>query len=81
MRLDTEPMSPLPDGGGLSAFRMTDAPGWDAFVERAEHRAFPQLWAWGELRVDAGWRPIRLAVGRTTPTRWPGCSSSCAAFR
>lgn len=56
-------MSLLPDGGGLSAFRMTDASAWDTFVERAEHRAFPQLWAWGELRVDAGWRPIRLAVG------------------
>jgi lipid II:glycine glycyltransferase (peptidoglycan interpeptide bridge formation enzyme) len=56
-------MSPAPDAVGLSAFRMTDPSAWDVFVERAEHRAFPQLWAWGELRVEAGWRPIRLAVG------------------
>ncbi len=56
-------MSPPPDRGGLTAFRMTDPSAWDAFVEGADHRAFPQLWAWGELRVDAGWRPIRLAVG------------------
>jgi lipid II:glycine glycyltransferase (peptidoglycan interpeptide bridge formation enzyme) len=54
---------PPVDGGGLTAWRVTDAAAWDAFVEAADHRAFPQLWAWGELRVDAGWRPIRFAVG------------------
>lgn len=42
---------------------MTDAKAWDAFVQAADHRAFPQLWAWGDLRQDAGWRPLRLAVG------------------
>jgi len=47
----------------MTAFRLTDAGAWDAFVEGAAHHAFPQLWAWGELRVEAGWRPIRLAVG------------------
>ncbi|HEY7738392.1 MAG TPA: peptidoglycan bridge formation glycyltransferase FemA/FemB family protein [Candidatus Limnocylindria bacterium] len=51
------------DNGGLTAWQETDPTAWDAFVETAEHRAFPQLWAWGELRVDAGWRPIRLLVG------------------
>ncbi|MGH2488123.1 MAG: lipid II:glycine glycyltransferase FemX [Candidatus Limnocylindria bacterium] len=55
--------SPLPDQGGYRAWRVTDATAWDAFVEAAAHRAFPQLWAWGELRRQAGWRPLRLAVG------------------
>lgn len=57
-------MRPRPtDQPGLTAWQVTDAQAWDAFVETAEHRAFPQLWAWGELRVEAGWQPIRLAVG------------------
>jgi lipid II:glycine glycyltransferase (peptidoglycan interpeptide bridge formation enzyme) len=42
---------------------MTDAAAWNAFVESAAHRAFPQLWEWGELRREAGWTPIRLAAG------------------
>lgn len=57
-------MSPqLPDSNRLRAWQVTDAKAWDAFVEAADHRAFPQLWAWGELRRGAGWRPLRLAVG------------------
>jgi len=52
-----------PDRRDLRAWQVTDAAAWDAFVQSAEHRAFPQLWAWGELRRDAGWRPLRLAVG------------------
>ena len=48
---------------GLRWWLETDANAWDAFAERADHHAFPQLWAWGELRVEAGWRPLRLAVG------------------
>lgn len=55
--------SPPPDPGTFRAWPVTDATAWDAFVEAAEHRAFPQLWAWGELRREAGWRPLRLAVG------------------
>lgn len=55
--------SPPPDPGSFRAWPVTDAAAWDAFVETAEHRAFPQLWSWGELRREAGWRPVRLAVG------------------
>jgi lipid II:glycine glycyltransferase (peptidoglycan interpeptide bridge formation enzyme) len=47
----------------LASFRVTDREAWNAFVERAAYRSFPQLWEWGELREAAGWRPIRLAVG------------------
>ncbi len=49
----------------LRAWRMEDAGEWNAFVEAAPYHAFPQLWEWGELRAESGWRPIRLAVGRT----------------
>jgi lipid II:glycine glycyltransferase (peptidoglycan interpeptide bridge formation enzyme) len=49
--------------GALEAWPVEDAATWDAFVESAAHRSFPQLWAWGELRIDAGWRPLRFAVG------------------
>jgi lipid II:glycine glycyltransferase (peptidoglycan interpeptide bridge formation enzyme) len=55
--------SPPPDPGAFRVWAVTDATAWDAFVETAEHRAFPQLWSWGELRREAGWRPVRLAVG------------------
>jgi lipid II:glycine glycyltransferase (peptidoglycan interpeptide bridge formation enzyme) len=47
----------------LRAFRLTDAEAWNAFVEGAPFRSFPQLWEWGELREPSGWRPIRIAVG------------------
>jgi lipid II:glycine glycyltransferase (peptidoglycan interpeptide bridge formation enzyme) len=47
----------------LAAFRVTDRNVWNAFVERAGYRSFPQLWEWGELREGSGWRAIRLAVG------------------
>jgi lipid II:glycine glycyltransferase (peptidoglycan interpeptide bridge formation enzyme) len=47
----------------LSAFYVTDRDAWNAFVERAPHRSFPQLWEWGELREPSGWRAIRFAVG------------------
>jgi len=50
----------MPD---LAAFRVTDPDAWNAFVEHAPYRSFPQLWEWGELRQPAGWRPIRIAVG------------------
>jgi lipid II:glycine glycyltransferase (peptidoglycan interpeptide bridge formation enzyme) len=52
-----------PDPNRLRAWQVTDEKAWDAFVEAADHRAFPQLWGWGELRREAGWRPLRLAVG------------------
>jgi lipid II:glycine glycyltransferase (peptidoglycan interpeptide bridge formation enzyme) len=54
---------PPDPAGSMEAWPVDDAATWDAFVERAAHRSFPQLWAWGDLRIDAGWRPIRLAVG------------------
>jgi lipid II:glycine glycyltransferase (peptidoglycan interpeptide bridge formation enzyme) len=47
----------------LSAFRVTDREAWNAFVEQAPYRSFPQLWEWGELREPSGWRPVRIAVG------------------
>jgi lipid II:glycine glycyltransferase (peptidoglycan interpeptide bridge formation enzyme) len=50
----------MPD---LVAFRVTDRDSWNAFVEHAPYRSFPQLWEWGELREGSGWRAIRLAVG------------------
>jgi peptidoglycan pentaglycine glycine transferase (the first glycine) len=55
--------SPSPEPPALTAWPVTDADAWDAFVVAAAHRAFPQLWAWGELRAGAGWRPLRVAVG------------------
>lgn len=51
---------------------MTDAAAWDAFVEHAPFRSFPQLWAWGELREAAGWRPVRVAVGPDPATPLAG---------
>jgi lipid II:glycine glycyltransferase (peptidoglycan interpeptide bridge formation enzyme) len=62
-RRPESPMSPEPMADRLTAWRVTDPGSWDAFVERAAHRAFPQLWDWGDLRVGAGWKPIRVAVG------------------
>jgi peptidoglycan pentaglycine glycine transferase (the first glycine) len=50
----------MPD---LAVFRVTDREAWNAFVEHAPYRSFPQLWEWGELRESSGWRAIRLAVG------------------
>lgn len=55
----------LPDRGPLRAWRMEDPHAWNAFVERARYQAFPQLWEWGELRASVGWRPLRIAVGRS----------------
>ena len=49
----------------LRAWRVTDAAAWNAFVERTPYHAFPQLWEWGEVRAMGGWRPVRLAVGRS----------------
>ncbi len=40
-----------------------DPVAWDAFVQAAAYRSFPQLWAWGELRRPYGWRPLRVLVG------------------
>jgi peptidoglycan pentaglycine glycine transferase (the first glycine) len=48
----------------LDAWLEPDAGRWDAFVTHAAYRSFSQLWAWGELRRDAGWEPFRLALGR-----------------
>jgi peptidoglycan pentaglycine glycine transferase (the first glycine) len=47
----------------LRAFRVTDADRWNALVEAASFRSFPQLWEWGELREPSGWRPLRIGVG------------------
>jgi lipid II:glycine glycyltransferase (peptidoglycan interpeptide bridge formation enzyme) len=56
----------------LRAFRMTDASAWNAFVEAAAFRSFPQLWEWGELREPTGWRPLRVAVGPDPATPLAG---------
>jgi lipid II:glycine glycyltransferase (peptidoglycan interpeptide bridge formation enzyme) len=47
----------------LRAWRVTDRQAWNAFVESAPFRSFPQLWEWGELREPFGWVPLRIAVG------------------
>ncbi|HEY7332050.1 MAG TPA: peptidoglycan bridge formation glycyltransferase FemA/FemB family protein [Candidatus Limnocylindria bacterium] len=47
----------------LRAWRVADRAAWNAFVEAAPYRSFPQLWEWGELREPFGWRPLRIAVG------------------
>ncbi len=47
----------------MDAWLEADATRWDAFVEAAPYRSFSQLWAWGELRREAGWEPFRLALG------------------
>ena len=52
----------MPD---LVAFQLTDRDAWNAFVEQAPYRSFPQLWEWGELREASGWHPIRVAVGES----------------
>jgi lipid II:glycine glycyltransferase (peptidoglycan interpeptide bridge formation enzyme) len=62
------PMAP-PDP---RAFRVTDASAWNAFVEAAHFRSFPQLWEWGELREPSGWRPLRVAVGPDPGTPMAG---------
>jgi lipid II:glycine glycyltransferase (peptidoglycan interpeptide bridge formation enzyme) len=48
----------------LRAWRMTDRQAWNAFVESAPYRSFPQLWEWGELREPFGWMPLRIGVGQ-----------------
>jgi len=35
---------------------------WDAFSKEAETGHLLQSWAWGELKSDFGWLPIRLAA-------------------
>lgn len=47
----------------LASWVEHDPARWDAFVESAPYRSFSQLWAWGELRLEGGWTPLRLAVG------------------
>ena len=50
----------MPD---LRAWRVNDRDAWNAFVESAPYRSFPQLWEWGELREAFGWHAFRIAVG------------------
>src|SRR5690554_5236017 len=47
----------------LRAWRVGDRDAWNAFVESAPYRPFPQLGEWGELREPFGWVPLRVAVG------------------
>jgi lipid II:glycine glycyltransferase (peptidoglycan interpeptide bridge formation enzyme) len=47
----------------LRAWRVSDRDAWNAFVESAPLRSFPQLWEWGALREPFGWRPVRVAIG------------------
>ncbi len=53
----------------LRAWRVTDRTAWNAFVESASYRSFPQLWEWGELREPFGWVPLRIAVGADPASR------------
>jgi lipid II:glycine glycyltransferase (peptidoglycan interpeptide bridge formation enzyme) len=53
----------------LRAWRMSDPDAWNAFVEGAPYRSFPQLWEWGELRAGFGWQPLRIAVGEDPASR------------
>ena len=55
----------MTESAGLRAWRVTDPAAWNAFVEAAPYHAFPQLWEWGEVRAQGGWRPVRLAIGRS----------------
>jgi lipid II:glycine glycyltransferase (peptidoglycan interpeptide bridge formation enzyme) len=54
----------------LRAWLVTDRDSWNAYVESAPYRSFPQLWQWGELREAFDWRPLRVAVGED-PSRAP----------
>jgi len=47
----------------LRAYRVRDRGRWNAFVESAQHRSFPQLWEWGELRESFGWQAVRIGIG------------------
>jgi lipid II:glycine glycyltransferase (peptidoglycan interpeptide bridge formation enzyme) len=47
----------------LRAWGVTDRDAWNAFVESAPYRSFPQLWEWGEVRSESGWEVRRIAVG------------------
>jgi lipid II:glycine glycyltransferase (peptidoglycan interpeptide bridge formation enzyme) len=58
----------------LRAWHVTDRAAWNAFVESAPYRAFPQLWEWGELRGEFGWEPLRIAVG-DDPRRPPAAAA------
>jgi peptidoglycan pentaglycine glycine transferase (the first glycine) len=49
--------------GDLRGFEVTDREAWNRFVESAPYQSFPQLWEWGDVRAEAGWEPVRLAVG------------------
>ena len=40
----------------------TSAADWDALVDQYPSGHFLQSWAWGELKGEFGWRPVRLAV-------------------
>src|SRR5438105_3150221 len=35
---------------------------WDAFVNEHPHGHLLQSWGWGELKADANWNPLRLAL-------------------
>jgi len=37
---------------------------WDAFMAWAPSGHLLQTWAWGDLKAEFGWRPVRIAVER-----------------
>ncbi len=48
----------------------TDRDAWDALVVAHPHGHFLQSWAWGELKSQFGWTPVRVAIvapGEATP--------------
>ena len=41
---------------------ITEASRWDQFVCAHPHGHFLQTWAWGALKAQFGWQPVRLAL-------------------
>lgn len=46
----------------LAITEWTDREGWDALVAAHPHGHFLQSWAWGELKSQFGWTPIRVGI-------------------
>jgi serine/alanine adding enzyme len=46
----------------------TDREGWDALVASHPHGHLLQNWAWGELKSQFGWMPVRLAIVTSSDT-------------
>ncbi len=51
-----------------AAVEYTNAADWDALVRGNPRGHLLQSWAWGELKSEFGWRPLRLAIVDRTGT-------------